>query len=137
MATCSDVVRDALNATGSFEAYHGRGPESPQTAAPYWVVYSGLVTGDGPVNRPWSDLYSEVQVTSVGLEAEQAEYLANAACNALLNGDLPPPSGRAWLRPGSPCGLVITRPVERDDDFGEGLPLFYVVSVFDVPSTPA
>lgn len=137
MPTCSDAVRDALEATGDFPAYHGRGPESPQTAAPYWVVYSGLTTADGTVLRPWSDLYSEVQVTSVGFEAEQAEYLANAACDALLGADLPPPPGRAWLRPGAPAGLVIIRPVERDDDFGEGLPLFYVVSLFDLPSTPA
>jgi len=116
---------------------HGRGPESPHTAAPYWVVYSGLATADGPAGSPWSDLYSEVQVTSIGLEAEQAEYLASAACEALLGQVLPAPDGRAWLRPHAPAGLVITRPVERDDDFGEGMPLFYIVTIFDLPSTPA
>ena len=137
MRTCSAVVEAALDATGSFAAYHGRGPESPHTAAPYWVVYSGLSTADGPAGSPWADSYSEVQVTSIGLEAEQAEYLADSACAALLGQPLVPPNGRAWLRPGAPIGLVITRPVERDDDFGEGMPLFYVVSILDCPTTPA
>jgi hypothetical protein len=137
MATCSDVVRDVLEASGAFPAYHGRGPESPQTAAPYWVVYSGLTSADGPAGSPWADWYSEVQVTSIGLEAEQAEYMSLKAIEVLLSTDLPAPDGRAWMRPAAPAGLVLIRPVERDDDFGEGLPLFYVVMIVDLPSTPA
>lgn len=133
----TSAVIAALEALGTFGVYRGQGPSDPLGQAPYWVVYAGLATTDGPSGSPWADVYHEVQITSVGSQADQAEYMADAAFAALIGQPIPPPAGRAWLRTSTPVGHVLTRPVERDDDFGEGSPLFYVVSIFDLPSTPA
>lgn len=130
------VVTTALAGTG-FAVFEGKGADDPLSAAPYYVVYGGLVTTDGPSSRPYADADAEVQVTSVGIASNQAEYLADQAFAALVGVALSPPAGRAWLRTGAPVGHVLTRPVERDDDFGAGSPLFYVASIFHLPTTPS
>jgi hypothetical protein len=140
LRTHVDVVITALEsalATPSVEVYRGVGPTDPLEAAPYVVVYSGSLITDGPMSAPWSDAMAEIQVTAVARQADQAEWVADQVFAALIGQPLPPPSGRAWLRPGAPAGHELTRPVTRDQDFGEGAFLFYVVSVFSLPSTPA
>lgn len=133
----TSAVIAALEALATFGVYRGQGPADPLAMAPYWVVYAGLATTDGPSGDPYADVNPEVQITSVGAQADQAEYLADSAFAALIGQPIPPPAGRAWLRTSAPVGHVLTRPVERDDDFGAGSPLFYVVSIFALPSTPA
>ena len=134
-----DVVSSALGSNSSgFAVFHGQGPSDPLAQVPYWVVYSGIVTAEGTSAAPWADVSPEVQVTSVGAQADQAEYLADAAYTALIGTAHAPPAGRSWLRGGTACiGHVLTRPVERDDDYGAGSSLYYIVSIFSTPSTPS
>jgi hypothetical protein len=137
LRTTVGVVVSTLDADAAYAAYRGVGPPDPLTAAPYWVVYGGMGQTDGPVAAPWADLSPEVQVTSVGKTAEQAEWMADRAFTLLIGPALSSPSGRAWARPLAPVGHVLTRPVERDDDFGPSTPLFYVAAIYDLPTTPA
>lgn len=137
LRTTVAAVVATLDADPTYAAYRGQGPASPLTAAPYWVVYGGMAHADGPAGSPWADFSPEVQVTSVGLTAEQAEWMADRAFTLLIGPALTAPTGRAWLRPNAPAGHVLTRPVERDDDFGPSTPLFYVAAIYDLPTTPA
>lgn len=131
-----DVVMAALTAA-SLKPYRGIGPLDPLTTAPYCVVYGGTATTDGPMATLHADLSAEVQVTVVGTTSAQTELWADKVFAALVDTPLTPPTGRAWLRPGSPVDHVLTRPVTRDDDFGKATPVFYTVSVFELASTPA
>lgn len=135
LRTHVDVVMAAL-VTAGLKPYRGMGPPSPLESVPYCVVYAGTAQTDGPMGAMWSDVMPEVQVTSIGKRSDQAELWNDKVFAALIGQALPPPSGRAWLRPGAPAGHVLTRPVTRDDDFGVTTPLFYQVSVFELPSTP-
>jgi hypothetical protein len=132
----TDVVMDALRLAG-ITAYRGGGPANPLTAAPYAVVYSGTATSDGPSANPYDDAHTEVQVTSVGVRSDQAEFIADRVHVALLSPSLAPPPGRAWLNPGAPVGHVLSRGVVRDDDFGASSPMFYAIGIYALPTTPA
>jgi hypothetical protein len=136
LRTHTDVVMDALVAA-HIAVHRGMGPTDPLGSAPYSVVYAGSATTTGTSADQYADVEQEVQVTSVGTAPEQAEWFADKVRAALVGQLLPPPAGRRWLRPGAPIGHVLTRPVERDLDFGEGAPMFYVVQIFDLLSTPA
>lgn len=131
-----DVVVVALRSAGVV-VHRGIGPSDPLTAAPYCVVYAGTTETDGPSSDLYADALTEVQVTSVGKTSEQAEWVADKAFAALVGTFPNPPPGRRWLMPGAPVGHVLTRPVTRDDDFGKGSPLFYIVQIFSLPTTPA
>ena len=130
-----DVVMAALDSAG-LKPYRGVGPADPLGSVPYCVVYAGTATMDGPMGGMWDDAHAEVQVTSVGKRSDQAELWNDKVFAALVGQALPPPSGRAWLRPTACAGHVLTRPVTRDDDFGVQTPMFYQVSIFELPSTP-
>lgn len=131
----TDAVMAAL-LQADLAHFRGIGPTDPLGSAPYAVVSSGAAATDGTAADQYADLEHEVQVTSVGTSPEQAEWFADRVIEALVGTHVPPPPGRKWLRPGAPIGHVLTRPVERDLDFGEGAPLFYVVSIFSLLSTP-
>lgn len=134
----TDVVMAALTSVDKVGVYRGMGPVDPLGSVPYVVVYAGAANTDGPSASQYADVDAEVQVTAVGDSAEQAEWAADEVFAALIGGvALAPPAGRRWLRPGAPVSHVLTRQVERDLDFGEGAPLFYVVSLFSLSSTPA
>lgn len=136
--THTDVVVSALLALPiAIPVFRGEGPPDPLATVPYWVVHAGLAVTDGPSADPYADLDPEVQVTSVGSQSDQAEYLADVAFAALIGKALLPPVGRSWMRPGAPVGHELTRPVERDPDYGAGSPLFYVAAVYSLPSTPS
>jgi hypothetical protein len=132
----TDAVQAALLQAG-LSVHRGIGPVNPLGSVPYVVVYAGSTVTSGTVGDLYADAESEVQVTSVGGSSEQAEWANDRVFEALIGAALQPPPGRRWLVPGAPVGHVLTRPVERDLDFGEGAPLFYVVSIFSLLSTPA
>jgi len=132
----ADVVMAAL-LQADLAVHRGIGPVNPLESVPYAVVFGGAATTSGPASNLYADVAPEVQVTSVGGTAEQAEWVNDRVFEALVGAALAPPPGRRWLLPGAPVGHVLTRPVERDLDFGEGAPLFYVVSIFNLLSTPA
>lgn len=136
LRTHVDVVLAALTTAG-LKPYRGVGPADPLATAPYCVVYAGTAQTGGPMGAMWSDVMPEVQVTSIGRRSDQAELWNDKVFAALIGAALAPPAGRAWLRPSNPAGHVLTRPVERDDDYGVANPLFYQVSIFELPSTPA
>jgi hypothetical protein len=129
-----DVVMAALERSGIERVYRGMGPVDPLGSVPYVVVHSGSAVMSGPVSELHADVDAEVQVTAVGAASEQAEWMNDGVLAALLGHPVSPPAGRAWLQP---IAHVLTRPVERDIDFGEGAPMFYVVSIFSLQSTPA
>lgn len=135
LRTHVDVVMVALASAG-LKPYRGLGPPDPLGTAPYCVVHAGVAHTDGPMGGMWDDVLPEVQITSIGKRSDQAELWNDKVFAALISQALPPPSGRAWLRPSAPAGHVLTRPAERDDDFGVQTPLFYQVSIFELPSTP-
>lgn len=131
-----DVVVAALQTAG-IAVHRGVGPVDPLAAVPYVVVHAGMVETDGPASALHADTLPEVQLTCVGKTSEQVEWMADKAFDSLLGVALTPPSGRAWLNPGHPVRHVLSRPVERDDDFGAKAPLFYAVHIVALPSTPA
>jgi hypothetical protein len=132
----ADVVETTLRQAG-LSVHRGIGPPDPLGSVPFAVVYAGTAVTDGPTSDPHADVDPEVQVTSVGETSQQAEWLADAVFAALVGVELPAPAGRQWLRPGAPTEHVLTRPVERDVDLGAGAPLFYRISIYALPSTPA
>jgi hypothetical protein len=133
-----DVVVAALTGAG-ITVHRGVGPADPLAAAPYVVVRAGAVQTDGPASALHDDTLPEVWMHCVGKTSEQVEWIADKAFDSLLNTATPltPPTGRAWMNPGHPVRHVLTRPVERDDDFGTKAPLFYAVHIVQLPSTPA
>jgi hypothetical protein len=131
----TDVVVEAL-AKGGLAVYRAIGPPDPLHAVPYVVVYAGSGVTDGPAQGIHEDLEFEVQVTAVGTDPEQTEWISDRVFSELVDVPLEPPRGRHWLRPGAPIGHVLTRPIERDVDLGAGAPMFYVVSIYSLPTTP-
>ena len=137
LRTHTGVIVTALAATG-LDTFRGVGPADPYGSVPYCVVFSGHADTDGPMAAPDDDVDAEVQVTSVGDSEEQAAWMADKVRTVLLYGTPPaPPAGRAWSRPRRPVIHVLTRPCERDDDAGPGAPLFYVATVYAIPTTPS
>ena len=137
LRTHTGVVVTMIDTAG-LDVYRGIGPPAPHDSVPYCVVYSGDAHTEGPSGDPDSDVSMEVQVTSIGDSEEQAAWMADRVRNTLLSVTPPtPPSGRAWLRPQRPIDHVLTRPCERDDDAGPGAPLYYIASVYAIPTTPS
>jgi hypothetical protein len=121
---------------GGVTTYRGIGPANPYDIAPYVVVYAGSADTDGSAENPDADVWFEIQITAVGRTAEQAEWVADKARRVLIDGNIPPPANRAWMRRQRPALHVLTRPVERDDDAGPGSPMFYVASIYSLASSP-
>jgi hypothetical protein len=125
--TATDAVISALASTGK---QIGDGVAPGAAVFPYAVVTPLADVGyDGPINDGQADVEMTWQVTSVGQNREQAQWMQDACRDALINGTLAI-TGRSVMK----VDLSGGSGVERDDDFQP--PLFYAVDVFEIMLTP-
>lgn len=107
------------------------GEDSTLPFVPYAVLHQGVTLDiDGPVADPNADVVDEFQLTSVGVTRASASVIADRARAALL--------GTALTVPGRHVQLVEWtggRPADRDDDVTP--PLFYVIDLYSVATSPA
>lgn len=105
--------------------------DTSQPFLPYVVLFQGVtVQIDGPVTDPNADTISEYQLTSIGVTRASASVLARNAKDALLNTPLAI-ADRTVQR----VEWVAGRPAQRDDDVTP--PLFYVIDIYTVNTSPA
>lgn len=107
------------------------GDDSTRPFVPYAVLHQGVtVDVDGPVSDPNADAANEYQVTSVGLTRASASVIADRAKTALLTTPLTVAGRHVQL-----VEWTGGRPADRDDDTTP--PLFYVIDLYSVTTSPA
>lgn len=124
----TDAVLAALEDTDR-PVGDGRKPTGQANLYPYCVLYAGTTRMQGTLVDPNEDGLHRIQVTSVGLTRESAEYLRDLVRPILLGRELAI-DGHAvvWSE------LVTSQPVARDDDVTPAV--FYAIDVVNLLVTP-
>ncbi len=127
----TDAIIAALEAAGLNVGDAVR-PDDATATAGYVVVYGlGGGTTDGPVGNPEDDAAALYQLTSVGHDRKQAEWVADKARQVLLAATLTLTGGRKVLR----VGVDMLGGVIRDDDVAP--PIWYSPDRYRIFTTPS
>ena len=105
--------------------------EAPSTDPPHVVVYADPGLTEGSLGRPYDTVVITVQITAVGVGAEQAVQQADLARAVLLTVPAPAVPGR-YIHP---LWVLDAQPVRRDDQVRPAL--FVATAQYRMRSDPA